>query len=88
LVIADPILNGFITQLSGAKTEGERVDNLLEKNGYDKKTLINKSAAEIVEALFCNEYKIIHLAGHGLYNPVTPGKIRNGNRQRNISYAI
>ncbi|QEC69512.1 CHAT domain-containing protein [Panacibacter ginsenosidivorans] len=74
LIVADPILDGFITQLNGAKTEGELVDVVLEKNGYDKKTLINKNAAEIAEALFCNEYKIVHLAGHGLYNPDTPGK--------------
>lgn len=74
LVIADPILNGFVTQLDGAKKEGEIVDDLFEKNGYEKKALISTTAAEVAESLFCNEYKMIHLAGHGFFNPANPAR--------------
>ena len=74
LIIADPELNGFVSQLSGARKEGEIVTRLLQSNGYGRTSLINKTAAEIVQGLFCEEYKIIHLAGHGFFNPDAPQK--------------
>ncbi|WP_460553290.1 DUF7379 domain-containing protein [Ferruginibacter profundus] len=74
LVVADPLLNGFIDQLPGAKAEGVLVDSLLTTNGYPKVSLINKTAPEIVLQLFSNDFKIIHLAGHGVYNPLVRQK--------------
>lgn len=74
LVIADPELDGFVSQLSGAKREGELVTKLLQANGYERTSLINKTTAEIVQGLFCDEFKIVHLAGHGFYNPDEPAR--------------
>ena len=69
LVVADPMLDGFVTQLKGAEAEGLLVKDLFTSNGYQNISLINKTASEIVLNLFSNDYKIIHLAGHGIYNP-------------------
>jgi hypothetical protein len=74
LIVADPQLNKFINQLPGAVAEGKAVKEAMDNNGYTNNTLINKSAAEIVSTLFCEDYKIIHLAGHGIFNPAAPKK--------------
>lgn len=72
LVIADPILNGFVGQLDGAKEEGIEVENILQNAGYPVKALIGKNASNIIKNFFCQDYSIIHLAGHGIFNPKNP----------------
>lgn len=74
LIIADPILNGFISQLPGAKEEGMMVKDTLENVGYPTTHLIGTNAESIVKNFFCNDYTIIHLAGHGVFNPKSPKK--------------
>ncbi|MCK7556433.1 CHAT domain-containing protein [Chitinophaga sedimenti] len=68
LVVGDPDLRGFVSQLRGAQEEGKLVAEQLSNNGYEVKPLINSTASAIIEAMFSNEYKIIHLAGHGVFN--------------------
>jgi pimeloyl-ACP methyl ester carboxylesterase/tetratricopeptide (TPR) repeat protein len=72
LIIGDPLLNGFVNQLPGAVKEAKAVETVLSNNGYIKTSLINTSAAEIITSFFCDDYKIIHLAGHGAFNPASP----------------
>ncbi len=72
LIIADPILDGFISQLPGAKEEGMLVKETLENVGYPTVHLIGTRAESIVKNFFCNDYSIIHLAGHGVFNPNSP----------------
>ncbi|MEO8960679.1 MAG: CHAT domain-containing protein [Ginsengibacter sp.] len=74
LIVADPILNGFINQLPGAKKEGEAVEEILENTGYPVTSVIHKDAASVVRNFFSNDYKIIHLAGHGAFNAKSPKK--------------
>lgn len=74
LVVADPPLNGFISQLPGAAAEGAAVEEILNNNGYPNNALIGADAATIVKNLFCEDYTIIHLAGHGVSNPASPKK--------------
>ncbi len=74
LVVADPILNGFISQLPGAKEEGMLVKDTLENVGYPTTSLIGTDAESIVKNFFCKDYTIIHLAGHGVFNPKSPKK--------------
>ena len=74
LIIADPILNGYISQLPGAKEEGMIVKETLENVGYPTTQLIGTGAESIVKNFFCNDYTIIHLAGHGVFNPKSPRK--------------
>ncbi|MBV4356773.1 CHAT domain-containing protein [Pinibacter aurantiacus] len=71
LIVADPVLGGFLPQLKGAEKEGSNVEKLLEVNNYNKISIIGQTAAEIIPALYSNEFKIIHLAGHGLFDPTS-----------------
>ncbi len=73
LVIADPLTEGYARQLTGAEREGAEVSKMLS-GGYKTKTLIKRGAAEIVQGLFCEDYRIIHIAAHGFYNPAQPDK--------------
>jgi hypothetical protein len=70
LIVADPVTNGFLPQLKGAEREGENVGKLLEVNNYPKISLIGETAANIIPAIYSKEFKIMHLAGHGLFNPL------------------
>jgi hypothetical protein len=74
LVIADPDLSGSsINQLPGALREGQLVINLLNNNGYDtSKSLIRGASASIIQQLFSDGYKIVHLAGHGFFDEKAP----------------
>lgn len=74
LVVGDPKLFGFLPQLPGAIKEGKIVEQILDEHNFEVTTIINGSASAITEALFGNVYKIIHLAGHGAYNPDKPGE--------------
>ncbi|MFD2824305.1 CHAT domain-containing protein [Lacinutrix iliipiscaria] len=74
LIIADPILNGYVNQLPGARREGTLVKDTMENAGYPFESLIGANAADIVKSLFCKDYSIIHLAGHGIFNPKSPKK--------------
>lgn len=75
LIVGDPNLNGFTKakQLEGAKKEGESVYQKLQQ--YDltiESPLIQRDSDEIITALFKQDYKIVHLAGHGIFNPYNP----------------
>ena len=71
-VVADPKTEGFLTQLPGALREGNEISEILNKNGYEPKSLIGSNATDIIRNLFCHDYTIIHLAGHGIFNPESP----------------
>jgi CHAT domain-containing protein len=60
--------------LPGAQAEAEHVAQVLQGEGYEVSKIIKGEAPTIVSELFAKEYKIIHLAGHGLYNPEDPLK--------------
>jgi CHAT domain-containing protein len=72
LVVGDPDLKGFVNQLPGAVKEGQLVSSILSSKGFDAPPLIRESSGKILEALLCEDYKIIHLAGHGEFNPKDP----------------
>ncbi|MEM7187006.1 MAG: CHAT domain-containing protein, partial [Bacteroidota bacterium] len=74
LIVADPELNGYVNQLPGAKKEGFSVEESLGKFNYPATTLIGRDAATITKNFFSKDYSIIHLAGHGEYNPHNPQK--------------
>jgi len=75
LVVGDPDLNGFpyARQLPGAFKEGNLVASILGEYGYEMpNNCFKKSSTQIINALFKDEYKIIHLAGHGIFNEKRP----------------
>jgi CHAT domain-containing protein len=72
LVIADPDLKGYFSQLPGALEEGKMVYDLLATYNYKSDKLFSSNASDIFKSLMCNDYKIIHLAGHGVFNADDP----------------
>lgn len=75
LIIGDPDLNGFpyAQQLPGAFKEANLVASILDEYGYEMpNNCFKKSSTQIINALFKDEYKIIHLAGHGIFNEKRP----------------
>jgi CHAT domain-containing protein/pimeloyl-ACP methyl ester carboxylesterase len=70
LVVGDPDLKGFkeYSQLAGAQKEGALVSGLFANAGLSTTVKINSTATDIIRSLFNKDYKIIHLAGHGVYN--------------------
>lgn len=74
-IVGDPDLQGFkfASQLPGALQEANLVASILEEHGYDMpNNCFSKSSTQIINALFKDEYKIIHLAGHGIFNEKKP----------------
>jgi transcription initiation factor IIF auxiliary subunit len=68
-VVGDPDLKGStVPQLPGALKEGKRVDEVLSGKGYSVTSLLRSSATDILLSLFSKNYKIVHLAGHGIFN--------------------
>jgi len=75
LVVGDPDLKGFpyAQQLPGAFKEANLVASILDEYGYEMtNNCFKKSSTQIINALFKDEYKIIHLAGHGIFNEKRP----------------
>lgn len=69
LVIGDPQLNGFLPQLPGALEEAKAVNDVLTEFHYQTTPLLGAQQDAIIPALMSGSYKIIHLAGHGLFDP-------------------
>lgn len=68
-VVGDPIYNQEnLQQLPAAKAESEWVSNKLTKEGYNVNALMNSNAKNIMMELFSKHYKIMHFAGHGIYD--------------------
>jgi CHAT domain-containing protein len=72
LVVADPQLKGFLPALPAALKEGELVSGILEKQGFTTAKRIQDSSFNIIKSLFAEDYRIIHLAGHGVFNKDSP----------------
>ena len=74
LVIGDPVSD--LVPLPGAQEEADIVWELLAKHGFNAGKAVCQTAQTIVEALHADAYRILHLAGHGVYQyPVTePGE--------------
>ena len=68
LVIGDPPVGGEFVRLPSAKQEAETVANLLEAGGFTKVTReIGTDPQSILKALHTEDYRVLHLAGHGVY---------------------
>ena len=79
LVIGDPDNNGAYIPLPAAQEEARLVGDLLSKNGYDlEPPLIQPTFKESLEALFQKPYRILHLAGHGIYEKLSNKSVRAG----------
>lgn len=72
LVIGDPVTKGFLPELPAAEKEGVEVTTILKANGFTPTDMIKSSSFEIIKALFAGGYRIIHIAGHGVFNKDNP----------------
>jgi hypothetical protein len=83
LVVGDPVLpeNGPLKRLPGARDEALAVAKLLDRQQprrFKVTSCIEASAKEIVQAFFARPYRILHLAGHGVYEWPEPLKPAEG----------
>jgi CHAT domain-containing protein len=69
LIVGDPQLDGYVSQLPGAAAEASKVASMFSASGYSNDVLIGGAASDIILKLFSHDFKVIHLAGHGMYNP-------------------
>ncbi|MBO0615019.1 DUF7379 domain-containing protein [Thiothrix fructosivorans] len=68
LVIGDPPVGGEFVRLPSARQEAETVANLLEAGGFSTVSReIGTDPQSILKALNIADYRVLHLAGHGVY---------------------
>ncbi|HUQ55586.1 CHAT domain-containing protein [Lentzea sp.] len=73
LVVGDPARTGM-PALPAAREEARQVARLLRSKGYDVTSIIGDTdddddVVPILNALFRHEYRIVHIAGHGHFDP-------------------
>lgn len=66
LVVGDPLSD--FPELRGAQAEALEVCSELEREGFEVHRCLRSSAGEVVEQLYARVYKLLHLAGHGVYD--------------------
>jgi len=77
LVIGDTLIEPNpqnLKELTGAQDEARGVSRVLDAAGYDTRLHIRATASEVQTALFARPYRILHLAGHGIYRPDRPAE--------------
>lgn len=57
---------GF-SDLPGAEQEAQQVASKFEENGFEVKRAIHTDPEYIMNHLFSRDYRVLHLAGHGVY---------------------
>lgn len=80
LVVGDPPVKGEFVPLPAARREAENVAGLLEAGGFSKVVrAIGSDAQTILRALHSGDYRVLHLAGHGVYRyPLETGQFVTG----------
>ena len=82
-VVGDPLTPSNYPELHGARKEADLVASLLKEYQY----IVNHSsqrlgALEVLNQLFAQPYRIIHIAGHGYYNETDIENVRGEGRRR------
>lgn len=75
LVVGDPdlgALGDYFPQLAGARDEAAEVARLLADGGYDTLDLLGGNAGQIQTALYQQDWRVLHLSGHGVYREALP----------------
>ncbi len=65
LVVGDS--DSGLTPLPAAQTEARAVADALTGHGFQTECLVTAAGQSIVQALFDGAYRVVHLAGHGVY---------------------
>lgn len=79
-VVGDPRVSAPYSQLPGAYEEGTAVYERLRKRFDVKPPAEQPTALQVLAGLYEKPYRIVHIAGHGQYEPpaTTGGKARSG----------
>jgi tetratricopeptide (TPR) repeat protein len=79
-VVGDPLVSPPFRQLEGAAAEAHVVYDQLRGRFDVEEPLTRPTALEVLAGLYEKPYRIVHLAGHGHYEPPTiaGGKARSG----------
>ncbi len=56
-----------LSALPAAQKEARNVAKALRDSGFEAEPLIAESGTKVVQALFSTSYRVVHLAGHGVY---------------------
>lgn len=72
LVVGDP--PSRFPPLPGAREEAERVAKRLESAGFEVRRSIGKDHRHVLNALYGQDYRLLHLAAHGVYEYPLPGQ--------------
>ena len=73
LVVGNPPTKKFI-DLKAATKEAKAVSKQLTQQGFEVNSEIKTSARSILTALHTSDYRVLHLAGHGVFNYDANGK--------------
>ncbi len=74
LVVGNPPTKKFI-DLKAATKEAKEVSKQLIQQGFEVNTEIKTSARSILNALHTSDYRVLHLAGHGVFNYDADGEL-------------
>jgi tetratricopeptide (TPR) repeat protein/pimeloyl-ACP methyl ester carboxylesterase len=79
-VVGDPKVSAPYPQLDGAASEADAVYGILKTKFDVKPPVAQPTALQVLAGLYEKLYRIVHVAGHGQYEPpLTPeGKARSG----------
>lgn len=72
LIVGDP--PSSLAELPGAQNEARSVNSKLITDEYKTELMIESEGLDILSALMSGKYKILHLAGHGVFNEVIDTK--------------
>lgn len=75
-VVGNPDLGGWqsVPDLPGARDEAKKVSTLLRASGYRVRDAIDARADQILTGLHHDDWRILHLAGHGVYEWSPPAE--------------
>lgn len=79
LVIGEPLCDRpDFPPLPGARAEADAVAQLMSQHAVDTLHLDQADALQVVNGLMSRDWRLIHLAGHGLYDSAGGGMVLSG----------
>lgn len=91
LVVGDPRLGEWATlfhPLDGAANEAEQIYGQLKDAGFEAVRQIRAAAPQILTDLFRDDWRVLHLSGHGVYLEDLPATARIAARPRATGMVI
>lgn len=71
-VVGNPKVPTGFAKLPGALAEAKLAENKLKDKGFDVVTSYEQEGEEVMIKLFNNDYRVMHISGHGIINDKHP----------------